>query len=72
MPREVIAGEPGRMPEPRRGGCGSKGMVLKLATIFASRSRLAAARPVICCGRKIEQHQMVVRAAGDEAEPAFA
>ena len=70
MPRVVTAGLPRRMPPPVIGGVGSKGIEF-LLTVMPARSsdglRVLAGEAARI---EIDQQQVIVRAAGDDAEAA--
>ena len=71
MPRVVRAGVPTRMPEATMGEFVSKGMVFLLTVMPARSSAFSAALPVMPAREDVDEHQVVVGAAGDEAQ-AFA
>ena len=70
MPRVVTAGVPMRMPLVTNGDCVSLGTVFLLTVMPAVSSAVLATLPVSACVAQIDQHQVVVRAAGHDLEPA--
>ena len=69
-PRVVQAGEPSRIPEVTAGFSGSNGMPFLLQVMWARPSAASATLPVRRFGPQIDQHQMVVGAAGDDLAAA--
>ena len=67
MPRVVTAGVPSRMPLAWNGERVSNGMVFLLTVMPASSSAIWQSLPVRSLRAHVHQHQMVVRAAADEA-----
>ena len=65
-PREVSAGVPIRTPEVYQAPFGSRGIALRLVTMPESSSADSACRPVSPNVRHVEQHQVVLGAAGDQ------
>ena len=65
-PRVVSAGVPSRMPEVYQAPLGSAGTELRLVTTPASSSADSAWRPVSPNDDDVEQHDVVVGAAGDQ------
>ena len=68
MPRVVTAGVPMRMPLGFIGLPVSKGMAFLLTVMPASSSACGGFRAVEALGAEIDEHEVVVGAAGDDAE----
>ena len=58
------------MPEVTKGFSGSKGMPFLLQVMWARPRAASAALPVSFFGTEVDEHQMVVGAAGDDGEAA--
>ena len=67
-PRVVPAGVPRRMPEVTNGFSGSNGMPFLLQVMSARPSAFSARLPVSALRPQVDQHQVVVGAAGDDVE----
>ena len=70
-PREVSAGVPIRTPEVYQAPFGSRGTALRLVTMPASSSADSAWRPVSPNDGHVDQHEVVVGAAGDQPGAAL-
>ena len=70
MPRVVRAGVPMRMPDGSSGGRVSNGIMFLLTVMPAASSAFSADLAGHAARRHVHQHQVVVGAAGDEAEAA--
>ena len=64
MPSVVTAGVPSRNPLVYHGPLVSSGMTLRFKVMPAVRSAASACRPLSPNGRTIDEHEVVVRAAG--------
>ena len=70
-PRVVIAGEPMRMPLVTIGFCGSFGIAFLFTVMCARPSAASASLPVRFFGAQVDQEQVAVGAAGDDAQAAL-
>ena len=70
MPRVVTAGVPRRMPLATIGGLVSNGIVFLFTVMPARSSAASATLPVRPFEKTSTQHEVVVGAAGDDAEAA--
>ena len=68
MPRVVRAGVPMRMPDGSSGWRGSNGIMFLLTVMPAASSACSAILPVTPLRGDVDEHQVIVGAAGDEAE----
>jgi hypothetical protein len=68
MPRVVSAGVPMRMPLGFSGGLVSNGIAFLFTVMPASPSAFSASLPSMPLAEDIDQHQVRVGAAGDDAE----
>ena len=69
MPRVVTAGVPTRMPLATIGGFWSNGIAFLLTVMPALPSAASATLPVMPFREDVDEHQVVVGAAADQAEP---
>ena len=70
-PRDVTAGVPTRIPDEVFGGCLSNGIWFLLTVIPISSRRCSASLPVTPARRHVDEHQVVVGAAGDDPQAAL-